>query len=337
MKTRHGFALVELAALGVVASLVAALLLVFGAETRRAGRLGEDIGKLRRIGALTGQYAADNADLFWTFSWKKGQSLSQWPDLNNATSDTQASINQMVDILRRRAGRTDVPQLQFFIPQISYSQLTLLDYAERVPDECFVSSADTNRLKWLRDPHGFDQGLYQPAPAGAPGTGPGKRWPYSTSFPLETAFYDRSRLELRVTQASTHSSYFLSADAILRGKTTAAVVFPAHKVLMHDNNARHFGIIQPYCTYAPWARLPLLFVDGSALVKSAAESNLGWSPRSTSSALTAFDYQPDAWEPATVSGNTNEHVIGRFRWTRGFLDGRDFGGPEACTGQPGCP
>jgi hypothetical protein len=99
--------------------------------------------------------------------------------------------------------------------------------------------------------------------------------------------------------------------------------------------------VQPYCTHEG-ARLPLLFVDGSVLVKSTAEANRGWIPNSPTAGPSTFQYQPDIWEPAPVSG-TVDWVEGRFRWTRGTttaggIAGRDFGGPETCSGQqPGCP
>src|SRR5690349_12826625 len=106
MRPRRAFALVELLALITVVGCVAALIVLLSGESRRMGRLGEDLGKLRQVGGLTAEYAADHADKFWTFSWRKGDSLSQYPELNNASSDLQAAANQAVDILRRRAGRT---------------------------------------------------------------------------------------------------------------------------------------------------------------------------------------------------------------------------------------
>lgn len=337
MKTRHAFALVEAAALCLVTAVVGAALLVFASETRRAGRLGEDIGKLQRIGSLTQQYAADNADMFWTFSWRKGDSLSQWPDLNNAPDDGRAAANQLADILRRRAGRPEMIFTAPFIAQVNYSHVPLLDYAQRVPDETFISAADFHRLRWARDPLGFDQGHYQPAPSGVPGDPNAKRWPYSAGFTISTAFYDKSPQGHRVYQASFHSGYAVPGTARLGAKLVTEVSFPFQKVFVSDSNARHFGSKQPYPTHDQ-ARLPLLFADGSVFVKPSAECNPGWIPNAPDlPGPYTYWYTPAAWEPGTFSGEPAELVTGRFRWTRGFLEGRDFGGPEACTGQPGCP
>lgn len=59
----------------------------------------------------------------------------------------------------------------------------------------------------------------------------------------------------------------------------------------------------------------------SVSVRAASDSNPGWQPNVPTSPL-----------PTTLGS-----LVGRFLWTRGGLAGRDFGGPEVCMGQPGCP
>lgn len=333
--------MIEGAAIVVVAALLAALLLVMGGESRRQARLGEDIAKLRQFGAATGSYAADNADLFWSFSWKKGQSLSQYPDLNNAASDLQAGANQAVDILRRRAGREDIQPIPLWIPHWQFSYLALADHMlTPLPDLGAVSAADERRTTWARNPKGFDAGLYPPGPTStsAPGTNNGKRWPYSASFHTPTAFYDGSITPYRVSQAGVHNLFSVPAEAQLGGRPVSECAFPSHKTHLHDSSARHFGTRVAYCTHDQ-ARLSLLFVDGAVSVRAAKDSNPGWQPNSPAPGPpTQFNYQPDAWEPPTLSGTPAEPVIGRFRWTRGcpanMLAGRDFGGPEVCPPLP---
>ena len=129
----RGFALVELAAIGVVGALLAVMLLVSAGESRRLGRLGEDIAKLRQIGAWTASYGNDHTDQVWGFSWKKNQALSQYPPLNNASTDVQAAANQAVDILRRVAGREDIQPIAGWIPYPYYSHLALADYIKLLP------------------------------------------------------------------------------------------------------------------------------------------------------------------------------------------------------------
>lgn len=340
---RPAFALLELAAAILIGAALLALLVIMGGESRRQARLGEDMAKLRRIGALTSDYAADCNDQFWSFSWKKGQALSAWPELNNASSNLQAGANQAVDILRRVAGREDIFVISGWIAQVLYNHLPLGDHIGRVPEQTFVSSLDRHRLKWSADPKGFDAGFYQPAPTGAPGTNAGKRWPYGASFQMPTSFYDSGSPGVRVTQSSTQSTYNVPAEPVLAGRTTAAVGFPALKVLLHDQHGRHFGKRVAFCVH-PQARLPLLMADGSLAVRTASDANPGWQPNApTVSAPTVFQYQPDVWEPPTFTGQPAEIIdAGRFRWTRGItaehgIAGRDFGAAETCSGQPGCP
>ncbi len=334
---RRGFALVELAAAIVVLAAAASLLVIGFGNNRRLARLGSDESNLRQIGAMTGAYGADSADLFWSFSWKKGGVYSaQYPDLNNAPSDMQAGANQAVEILRRRAGRTDIQQITSWFANLTYSHLVLEDYSPmEMPNRLFISSGDRHRLLWASNPKGFDAGLYQPAPPSpAPGSNAGKRWPYSASFQLKTVFYDRSPVNSRVQQAfASHSQYFLGNSTVLEGTRLPACVFPSEQVHLHDSHARHFGARMPYAAHDQ-ARLPLLFVDGAVSVRGASESNAGWRPLLPASPdPTTFNYAPAAWEPPTMSGGTTDTVIGRFRWTRGTLTesgivGRDFGAPE---------
>ncbi len=334
--TRRGFTQIELVALVVVGGLLTALLITLG-ESRRQARLGEDMAKLRQIGAWTGHYAADNQDAYWTYSWKKGQSLSQWPDLNNATSDLQAAANQAVDILRRVAGQLDIQPIVAWIPHVLYSHLPLEDYLKTgMPDLTFVSAADKFLYECARDPEFCQSCQMVPPPPGC-GTNAGKRVPFGASFGISTAFYDGSDAANRISQGSQHNQYFVP-NGSLAGKPVSSVAFPSQKVHAHDGAARHFGPRVSHCAF-PEMRLPLLFADGSVRVHASADANPGWHPNQpTAGTTTSYSYTPGVWEPPTPSGLPSELVTaGRYRWTRGFLDGRDFGGPEACTGQPGCP
>ena len=333
------FALPELVTLLVLAAVVAAILTLAAHDHRRAARLGEDAGKLRRIGGLTSQYANDNADQFWTFSWRKGQALSKYADLNNATDDNQAAANQAVDFLKRH-GRDDIFNITAWHPHRTYSQFALQDSYAGVADAVFISAGDRSRLLWSRDPKGFDAGLYSPVPSNpAPPQNNAKRWPYSGSFQLGAAFYDKAPPLSRASQSSTHAHWSVPMTAILGPHTLAEVAYPSHKVHVSDGHARHFATAQPFATHDQ-ARLPLLFVDASVMVRAAAEANKGWHPNSPSSAgPSSFVYQPDVWEPPTVSGQPSEPVIGRYLWTRGTPElhgfvGRDFGGPEVYIPPP---
>lgn len=311
----------------VVTALLAAFLLIAGSDNRRLGRLGEDVAHLKEIGAATGQYGSDNGDLFWTFSWRAGQTYqSQYPDLNGAADDLQAAANQAVYILRTKAGRAEIPRMTGWIPQIGYSHLVLLDYlGMALPSRMMISSGDRNRLQWASDPLCFDAGCFPCQPGS--GVGPFQRWPYSSSFSPSIPFIDRSAMGSRLSQqgANYNQYYVFGSSTVLAGANMTSVAFSSQKVLLSDQNARHFGARQPYCTH-PEARLPLLMVDGGVPVRSAADSNLGWDPNSAN--VSYFSYLPSAcWDPPALNP-AGDTVAGRFRYTRQGLAGRDFGGPE---------
>src|SRR5262249_21717174 len=145
-------------------------------------------------------YAAENADFFWTFSWRRGQAYqTQYPELNNAADALSAAANQMVYLLRTRGGRPDMPIFPNIFPHPLYSHLVLADHlGQGFPWKTVISSGDENRRRWADDPACFDQGCFLPL---QPNPDPSqKRWPYSASFQTCVAFYDRSPLGYRLNQ-----------------------------------------------------------------------------------------------------------------------------------------
>jgi hypothetical protein len=335
MSRDRGFAALEVVAAAGIAVVAAALVCVAGERTRRAARLGDDVEDLRRIGAMTGAFGGDRGGVFWTFGWKAGESKSIYPDLNNAATNLQAAANEAVDILRRVAGREDLPPISNWYPHLMYSHLVLEEYAGGgLPSGLWISSADANRLAWAGDPEGFDAGEFgddQPPPSAS-----NKRWPYSGSYQLGTSFFDTSAPADRICQTAVHTGFYFGTAAVAEGKAVADTAFPSQKVLLQDSHARHFGGYGPNAAppffAAPGARLPYLFVDGSVRVHATADGNKGWQPQNPlNTNPTVITYFPSSWEPPTVSGGSSEDFAGHARWTRGFLAGRDFGGPEAGT------
>lgn len=339
---RHAFALIEAAAVSALSIILLALLIVAGSDTRRQARLGDDIAKLRDLGAATTAYAADHQDLIWSFSWKGGVTYSTpYPDLNFATTDLQAQANQAIYILRTHGNVPEAQPLNPWIANVLYSHFALAVHQRRpLPDFGSISSADKVRLQWAQNPTGTGQGPYGPYPCGGPIPTPHCHTrPRSASFQLVIAAYDGSREGSRISQHGfAHNNYLVTQGAVLGGRPLSEVAFPASKVLVSDAHARHFGVGQPYCTHDQ-ARLPLLFADGAVTVRSASESNPGWQPNTPASPVPSqFSYTPQEWEPPTMSGAASDAVIGRFRYTRGcptnLLAGRDFDGPEVCPPPP---
>jgi hypothetical protein len=332
---KRGFSISDLFAILVLATIMMSLGAVFASESRRSSTLGHAIMNLRFFGHATGEYQADNDELFWGFTWRAGDALSQWPELNDADSDLQAHANQAVDILRRH-GLGDMPKVSGWLADLMYSHLVLEDYlGEGLMRDWAVDPADEVRQCWRDHPLDFTSACPS-YPDGADGPS-GMRWPYSSSYQLQPAFWDQSIVGSRVSQGQHHTSYVIPGSTQLGVWRGTDVTFPSQKVHMADSHARHFGPTTPYFAYRE-ARMPLLFVDGSVSVRVTKDANRGWKPNDPSSSNgTSFWYSPhqppNDWEAPTLSGTAGDMVFGYYRWTRGGIKGRDFGGPEIDTGQ----
>lgn len=335
----RGFTLIELlVVISIIAVLVGILLPALG-EARRAARLAVCMSNTRQLGVATSSYAADFQDLIWAFSWRRttsGRALpTEYPDLQFAPTDTWAAGNQAVHIMRTRADRPDMPQMNVgfvWIPHVLYSHLVIQDYlAARLPEPTVVCPEDRDRLNWQLSPRElFDEGEWmprQPAPSSQ-----NKRWPYSSTYQVVPASYDNGAVGERIEQGGFDNSYMLPSQGRLGGLRLSDVLFPGQKVHMKDPEQRHFGRRRFFYAY-PGARQPLLAFDSSVIVRVTQETNPGWKPNAPEDPdPTRFSYYPGAWSAPTTHGGALEQVIGYYRWTRGGLRGVDFGGREVGTG-----
>ncbi len=327
-KSPRAFALLEATAVFAVLGILTAIFVVMGSRSRRLAMASDDLANLRHIGQLTGQYAADHQERFWGFTWLAGQSLSQWPDLNNAPTTLQAFSNQAVDILRRRTGDASLAPITGWLSSLLYSQLVVIDYTgSRSPQRLFISSGDRNRLLWASDPVGFNQGKFgplQPDPAIW-----GYRFPYSSSYARVPALFSVESGPNALYLQNSYNIWSSTSDTYQLSKLTTDVAFPSQKVVLHDQHARHFGPREAYFSFVE-ARVPILLADASASVRLSLHAKLGWHPTNptNNNAAITYLYKPTStWEPPPLNPN-GDGCGGRYQFTRSATKGRDFGGPE---------
>ena len=327
--SRIAVAIPEVIAALVTVAVIIAILAVLTADNRRRSRSAASLDNLRFFGSGTQTYAADHNNRFWTFSWTAGGQESEYPDLNVAASDLEAAANQAVDIIRRLGHTPEIPRITTWVPHVQYSYLALYDHlGMSVPSRIAVSPEDRTRLSWQRDTAGF---LALPVrPFG--NEGGVLRWIYSSSYEIGPAFWSPDAAvgnQQTVANSGSHSIYLVPPNATFGNRTLDQVRFPASKAHLWDSHQRDLGNRVPFFAVQE-ARVPVLCVDGSVGLRSARYTNPGFNPNSPTSPLAlTFPYSPDVlWEPGPVSGQAQDQVQGRQRYTRWGLRGRDFNGPE---------
>lgn len=338
IRLRSAFTLIELLVVVSIIALLIAIVLPALGEARKAARLALCMNNMKQMGFATGTYAADFKDLQWSFTWRGDDDSrqSQYSDLRQSGNSLQAARNQAVDILRRRGAREDMIRMLSWIPHVYYSHLVVNDYlAQQLPEASVVSPADRDRKNWQERPTElFDNGFWLPRQP-SPSDPSNHRYPYSSSYELVPAAYDRASQPGERVRQSTAGHYFYIApfNARLGGVVLTSVAFPSQKVQMHDSEGRHFGKLSPWMGY-DICRQPVLTYDSAVTIKISADYNPGWNPGIPEDpAPFPVLYRPQAWESPTLNGEPFEATNGKVRWTRGGLLGVDFGGSEIDTGQ----
>ena len=337
---RGGFTLIELLIVIAIIALLVAILLPALSEARRAARKVLCGANQQQIAVASSNYATDFQDKNASFTWKKGVAYTDW--IGGAPDATAAAANQAIDILRRRADRTDIQAIPNWIPHVLYSHLVLNDYLQqRLPEVSMACPEDRIRRAWQaatrRDPAEFFQLSERP-----PGNSNNeKRWPYSSTYSFVPSFWSPDQsvsvngvVVPTVSQAGFHYLWNVpggQATTLLGNRRLSDVTFPSQKVMIYEMN--DFHTIKNRALYHAYtnAKAELGFFDGSVRIIETKGGNRGFNPATPNSPNpTTYFYAPElAWEPQCRNrALTQESVQGYYRWTRGGLKGVDFGGGE---------
>ncbi len=328
-----GFVLRELAAVSAVVAVGLSAVMVGAGQSRKSAGLAGSLANLKKIGEAGGSYLADFDDQLWSFTWSRDEHPTDYSDLQNPGSNTDAVAYQAVDIARRLGKHEWMPRMQGICRPPFLSTLVLADYlGDDLPAEWMIAPGDAVRQGWLAD-------LDDP-PDFYNGQG-GAAWEllfgfYGGSYGLMPAFWapdEKVGSQPTVSQYKPQHDFFTFPSNMVFGRRRASEVsFPGQKVQVAEREAFYFGVRAAYYLH-PSARVPLMMADGSASARTTADANTSFLPNNPGDvgAATLLDYRPNpAYEAASMSDTgIDEDLDGKYKWTRRGLRGIDFAGERA--------
>lgn len=341
---RRAMSLIELLVTVVIITTMTLTILPVFAAVRDAGENEQSKANLIQLGQGRDQYALDNKDRIFTYSWIPGESYTM-PDgrIKTASSWQTAAAYQNQALLQRRTGRI-TGQFKFNantsrLQHRRFSHLVLLDYLSESNDAfnattVAIDPADANQLNWHERPLSYGSGSGVPYADSTP-TGYDssswsennirQRWAFASSYSIVPASWQSDGINgesVYVPTSSTPHLYSLSGqNIVLGGRRMSQVAFPARKVHMHEE----FDYEQkryPWFAYNI-ARAEKLMFDGSINSENSGSSNPSYHPATR--AIWNQTYVPLDAHPIPLGGFNDSQMLNlRYRWTLDGLQGVDY-------------
>ena len=360
-RRKNAFTLIELlVVISIIALLIGILLPALGQAQRSAKNVLSQVNQ-RSLNTGSANYAADNKDRIFSYSWRGGETYIM-PDgkTKTTTDDTDAAQRQNQEILWRATGRMDgdFKIVKFFgrLPHRRYSHLVLLDFLTDVqPEPTAASPFDRNLIDWQENPLDYQTGTSTvPYANGVPDgydpdtqwaqTSTRQRWPFASTYQMVPAAWNTDGIAGSATWAPIESTPHLfspsggggGGDIKLGRRKITQVAHASGKVMLFEEFDRFSDKKGLYFAY-PEAKPNLAFFDGSVRSELTADCNAGWDPGNPGDEWAQI-YKPLDTFPEPKGGlNDPTKYCQRFRWTRHGLQGIDFGGRDIGRKQEGLP
>ncbi|MEM1185970.1 MAG: prepilin-type N-terminal cleavage/methylation domain-containing protein [Planctomycetota bacterium] len=348
MPRSHGFTLTELLVVVAIIALLIGILLPALGQARASARDAVSLSNLSQLGRATATYAADFEDKIFNYSWKLNVAY-RMSDGSVATETDFRFVHQWqrLEILWKHTGRWDGDDPLFLgrtlTPHFRYPHLPLLDHLSgALPEPLVASPHDRHLLRWQENPTNTEPGVVPSAPPASGTTGWSREdvrqfWPYASSYikTVSSMSPDRGVLPRTSFTGDPHLVTFWDRSFAIR--SLVQVMFPGNKVHMFEE---FDGPKKQHWSYAD-SDVPQLFFDGSVHARITGESNRGWHTSKPHKqdvfyTMSYYPIDPSFFPPAKFDADGDlrddeRTALGSFLWTRGGLQGLDYGGDEIDT------